>query len=101
MTGLAPNQLEGEQTVGLARRLLLHYHKVQMHTQLNKDTSSQLSQTGGGEHWKAKKKKKVKNQDKKRQKFSLLNSTHLSDPRCRPCLPQALGIGVSAQHWND
>lgn len=64
MTGLAPNQLEGEQTVGLARQLLLQYHKAQIHTQLTKDTSSQLSQTGEGEHWKAKKKKIVKKQDK-------------------------------------
>lgn len=69
MTGLAPNQLEGEQTVGLARRLLLHYHKVQMHTQLNKDTSSQLSQTGGGEHWKAKKKKKSQEPRQKKTKI--------------------------------
>lgn len=84
MTGLAPNQLEGEQTVGLARQLLLQYHKAQIHTQLTKDTSSQLSQTGEGEHWKAKK----KNSQETRQTFSLLNST-LPDPRCRPCLPQS------------
>lgn len=84
MTGLAPNQLEGEQTVGLARRLLLHYHKVQMHTQLNKDTSSQLSQTGGGEHWKAKKKKKKSRTKTKKDK---------NFPYSTPLICQILGVG--------
>lgn len=57
-----------------------------MHTQLNKDTSSQLSQTGGGEHWKdKKKKKKTKSRTKTKKDKNFPYST--------PLICQIPGVG--------